>query len=311
MIELLISSNEIWEKVSLNNNIVCETSGKEEVFYVIEGFQSVASSINPEVAKKGGVPVKIKTISLDDYCEDNNIVPQFVKVDIEGAEYVALKGFTKTLEKYGPALQIETHGREIDGIGGSFEELLEFLAGIGYGFYNLEEGRQTNVEEYLQSYKDRIGYIFASKTLTDQIIKRLDAASEKVKEQSGDIIKYRNLLVEAREVVGSAKFDEAIELLRPLQKMSSIPAEAVYLYAFSLHQKSQQENNLREEAYNAYNQAYARGFDEFWVRYNRAQLLLDMGKIDEANEDIDKIYELKPNHEGVQQLIKRKKDSVE
>ena len=48
----------------------------------------------------------------------------FVKMDIEGAEVVALEGATHTLEAYRPAILVECHG--------SYERMTEQLSRLGY-----------------------------------------------------------------------------------------------------------------------------------------------------------------------------------
>jgi hypothetical protein len=74
----------------------------------------------------------------------------------------------------------------------------------------------------------------------------------------------------------------------------------LYLYAYSLH-----INGNNEEALKYYSQALENGFSEFWVRYNRGSLLLDMGKPDQAKSDLVRAKELDPHHKGVRWQIDR------
>lgn len=66
-----------------------------------------------------------------------------------------------------------------------------------------------------------------------------------------------------------------------------LDGQAAYELAFSLHQSGK-----REEALVYYESALAKGFSEYWVRYNRGQLYLDMGELEQAGEDIRKAYEI-------------------
>ena len=43
--------------------------------------------------------IEIKTITLDEFCEENNILPDVVKMDVEGAELLALRGMYKIIKK--------------------------------------------------------------------------------------------------------------------------------------------------------------------------------------------------------------------
>ena len=67
-----------------------------------------------------GIPVKIvekfvgdrsgaDSITIDDFCEAENIKPTHIKIDIEGAEIYALKGMLDTIKNYKPKLYIEFH----------------------------------------------------------------------------------------------------------------------------------------------------------------------------------------------------------
>lgn len=48
----------------------------------------------------------VQAITIDDYCERNNVIPDFIKMDIEGAEPLALRGCEKTLKKYRPKFAV-------------------------------------------------------------------------------------------------------------------------------------------------------------------------------------------------------------
>lgn len=50
--------------------------------------------------------IKIETIDLDSFCEENNIKPTFIKMDIEGAECEAIRGAKNTIVNYKPQMSI-------------------------------------------------------------------------------------------------------------------------------------------------------------------------------------------------------------
>ncbi|MGI6774492.1 FkbM family methyltransferase [Acetomicrobium sp.] len=55
------------------------------------------------ISSTGSVLVNITTI--DDFCNEVNLVPNLIKMDIEGSEMAALRGAKNTIVKYGPGLQ--------------------------------------------------------------------------------------------------------------------------------------------------------------------------------------------------------------
>lgn len=61
-----------------------------------------------------GNEVKSNMITLDAYCMGNSIVPNIIKMDIEGWEFYAIDGMLNMLSKYHPVLFIELHERLIN-----------------------------------------------------------------------------------------------------------------------------------------------------------------------------------------------------
>ncbi len=65
--------------------------------------------------------------TLDDAAfSSEGFVPDFLKIDIEGCEYDALKGARRILERRRPSLIVETHSRRLE------EECEAYLRGFGY-----------------------------------------------------------------------------------------------------------------------------------------------------------------------------------
>ena len=64
--------------------------------------------------------------------------PDLIKIDIEGAEWLALNGATATLSPpSAPHLLIEFHPKEIVALGGTFERCLQALQEYGYRQYDI------------------------------------------------------------------------------------------------------------------------------------------------------------------------------
>ena len=79
--------------------------GKEKGFFYLEKSGGASSITNNHSKSKN--KVKVKVVSIDDFVADNNIKKvDFIKMDIEGAEFDALKGAVKTLKRDKPDLLI-------------------------------------------------------------------------------------------------------------------------------------------------------------------------------------------------------------
>ena len=64
----------------------------------------VSDSVSRQVSDRS---IIVKTLALDDFVAETGLVPDFVKMDIEGAEYEALTGFRRTIGEHLPLLILE------------------------------------------------------------------------------------------------------------------------------------------------------------------------------------------------------------
>ena len=123
-IELILNRNQDLKKIiQLEKLAVSEKSGMIE-FNVSEDIESGQSSgnfigsantfFNKEVYKyKNFKKTEVRTISLDEFTSDsNNGTPDIIKLDIEGAESLALAGTVKLLRTRKPVLFIEVHSMQ-------------------------------------------------------------------------------------------------------------------------------------------------------------------------------------------------------
>jgi len=57
--------------------------------------------------------IEISTISLDDYIATNKILPDVIKVDVEGAEKLVLDGSIRLLKDFNASWIISTHSEDL------------------------------------------------------------------------------------------------------------------------------------------------------------------------------------------------------
>jgi FkbM family methyltransferase len=70
--------------------------------------------------------------------DDLNLAPDFIKIDIQGFEFHALRGGHLTLERHRPALLIETPS----------DEVIQYLSDFGYQQYVYQDGRLVAGHQY-------------------------------------------------------------------------------------------------------------------------------------------------------------------
>jgi tetratricopeptide (TPR) repeat protein len=105
-----------------------------------------------------------------------------------------------------------------------------------------------------------------------------------------------NHLKTIRGLIKQSDFENAITNLRESLRNAPNHPELNYLYAFCLHS---QRKNARQALY-YYDKALKDGFDEFYIRQNRASLYIYLGEFDAARADISRALEL--NHKAKESL---------
>lgn len=86
------------------------------------------------------------TITLDSFIEASNPPPNFIKMDIEGAEGDALEGYTRNVERTFPLMIIELHSPEADKQVGKFLKFYNYSAYRFDTFHNLRFEKIKNFD---------------------------------------------------------------------------------------------------------------------------------------------------------------------
>ena len=122
--------------VSLNNfNNITECNfglGDEVGKFYVEVVDENNAGMN-RISKNNSSNIAVEVKILDDYLLATDIKSlDFIKVDVEGFEYKALKGGEKTLLKWHPVLFIELDDVTLKAQNSSPKELLIYLNNVGY-----------------------------------------------------------------------------------------------------------------------------------------------------------------------------------
>lgn len=93
------------------------------------GFVDMPEVGRPGTAVNSEAGVKVPVIRLDDYFGDD-LMPDVMKIDVEGYEFNVLKGASKVLA-HGPAIAIEMH-KSMSDFGASPKDVFTLLSDHGY-----------------------------------------------------------------------------------------------------------------------------------------------------------------------------------
>ena len=78
----------------------------------VTGFEVEPSGLVGHLSNDGSI--KVQTLTLDSLVQAGRILPpDYIKMDIEGAELIALQGASETIQRYQPMIFLATHGTEV------------------------------------------------------------------------------------------------------------------------------------------------------------------------------------------------------
>jgi len=101
------------EMNKIGNVIAVEESVADKVGKVVlstDRFGSGLAAISRHDGPSGGRrQVEVASTTLDEYCEANNLSPDWVKIDAEGAEPLIIQGMQHTIERFHPSVIVEFH----------------------------------------------------------------------------------------------------------------------------------------------------------------------------------------------------------
>ena len=98
---------------------------------------------------------QIETVTLDDFFEERGVVPDVIKMDVQGAELEALKGAERLLREHHPVLFLEVHPTFVGDFGVTVGEIYDYLTvDLNYKLQRIEEHRRAAAADRLHDITD-------------------------------------------------------------------------------------------------------------------------------------------------------------
>jgi FkbM family methyltransferase len=97
-------------------------------------------------ADTAGTPShQIETVTLDEHFLGKDVVPDVIKIDVQGAELEALRGAERLLRDHHPVLFLEIHPKILGNFGTTVQEIYDLLAvQHGYKLQRINEHRSAD-----------------------------------------------------------------------------------------------------------------------------------------------------------------------
>jgi FkbM family methyltransferase len=151
-----VRRNQVEDKVEL----VCGAIGEQRKIIKFENFCGVITD---------------KTFSLDFFCSDRKIYPDFLKIDIEGFELELLRGANTVLSRK-PIILLALHPKFIAKRGKSVREVFEILFRKNYRIFALSSGKEGEevTKERIDEFTKKLTIDFICIPTKSEIIEQIN-----------------------------------------------------------------------------------------------------------------------------------------
>lgn len=163
--EILSKQSYSCENIFLNKKAVSDTVGKLDFF---DGSNHGDSEVSTTLEKTAEIQKdknrsferrKVSSITLNQYVEDGHTPPDFLKIDVEGAEHKVLRGGSKVIKEHLPSISLEVwEGRGNENI---YQEAVSWLEDLGYSLIELGEEGEL-IQRNPKNWKDFVDTYFGN-----------------------------------------------------------------------------------------------------------------------------------------------------
>ncbi len=142
IIQKNISANQ-FNQVRINNLAIA--NDRMEIHIPVMGTPNPRLSIGTKKEAEPETMISVMATSIDQYVQEHQLEPDFIKIDVEGAELDALKGMEQTLQRPNLKMLVEVHPKNLEAFGYHYQEVLQILSDSGFHLYELIEHRSDEL----------------------------------------------------------------------------------------------------------------------------------------------------------------------
>ena len=149
-----VEINNFQNIISVNQLLVGENNSQKTFFS--SNNESPMNSVVKLDNLKNYKEEKLKQITIDSFCKKSGLIPEILKIDVEGAEINVLKGAKNILKNEKPIIYLSIHPYHIKELGSTIDELVNLIDQMGYNIEDFEGNKikQFKLDEYLLTPKN-------------------------------------------------------------------------------------------------------------------------------------------------------------
>lgn len=150
-----LSLNGYKERVQLHDAVVGDVALDSRPFFEMSEDTGM-NSVVPNLMDERYVCTSRVQVTLDDVCAESNLKPDVIKIDVEGAELLVLRGARNVILECKPIIFLSVHPRQISLFGESTDVLAQLIESLGYKCINPDGTSVSNfsLKEYLLIPRD-------------------------------------------------------------------------------------------------------------------------------------------------------------
>lgn len=152
-----VAANAVGDRVSCFNFGLSDTSGTVD-FFISPAAGTNASLLNVASAQNAQRVVGL-TLTMDQWTVNQNVAPDFIKCDVEGAELLVFRGGHATLAQHQPIVFAELLRKWSKPFGYHPNDMLAYFADLGYQCFAVGEAGVRSIDEVTDDTQET-NYVF-------------------------------------------------------------------------------------------------------------------------------------------------------